>query len=163
MAPPPPIGLNPGAVFLLDCLWKTPANAHIVYSGTSDNGHSKEWTTSLQWTNCYPLPLIFTSEEGTTPSEQWTSPTCPLFGGSTVYIYTSVACRLSQRQLCKQLLVSASPLPRDGLQTSSLLPTASGLSTSAQYIQWNLQTRDNLGQIYSFVPCREVVPISEVK
>ena len=25
-----------------------------VYSGTSDNGHSEEWTTSLQWTNCSP-------------------------------------------------------------------------------------------------------------
>ena len=34
-------------------------------------------------------PYISTSEEGTT-SEQWTkysSPTCPLFGGSTVYIF----------------------------------------------------------------------------
>ena len=59
-----------------------------VYSGTSDNGHSEEWITSLQWTNCSPsayCPYISTSEEGTT-SEQWTkhsSQMCPLFGGST--------------------------------------------------------------------------------
>ena len=26
-----------------------------IYSGTSDNGHSEEWTTSLQWTTCSPL------------------------------------------------------------------------------------------------------------
>ena len=41
-----------------------------TYSGTSGNGHSEEWTTSLQWTNCSPLP-IYCSEEGAT-SEQWT-------------------------------------------------------------------------------------------
>ena len=29
-------------------------------------------------------------------------------------------------------------------------------------VQWNLRTRDSLG-LNSFVPCREVVPISEVK
>ena len=29
-----------------------------------------------------------------------------------------------------------------------------------RYIQWNLRTRDTWGQ--NFVPCREVVPISEV-
>ena len=32
-------------------------------SGTSDNGHSEQWTTSLQWTNCPPpayiLPIHF--------------------------------------------------------------------------------------------------------
>ena len=60
-----------------------------LYSGTSDNGHSEEWTTSLQWIHPLPIycPYISTSEEGTT-SEQWTkfaSPMCPLFGGSTVY------------------------------------------------------------------------------
>ena len=57
----------------------------FIYSGTSDNEHSEEWTTSLQRTNCSPpayiyCPCISTSEEGTT-SEQWTkrsSPTCPL-------------------------------------------------------------------------------------
>ena len=57
---------------------------------TLNNGHSVQWTTSLQWTNCFPLPIYYpyisTSVEGTT-FEQWTkclSPTCPLFGGSTV-------------------------------------------------------------------------------
>ena len=34
-----------------------------MVSGTSDNGHSEEWTTSLQWTNCslpaYILPIYF--------------------------------------------------------------------------------------------------------
>ena len=29
-----------------------------IYSGTSDNGHSEEWTTSLQWTNCPPPTYI---------------------------------------------------------------------------------------------------------
>ena len=28
-----------------------------LYSKTSDNGHSDKRTTSLQWTNCLPLPL----------------------------------------------------------------------------------------------------------
>ena len=28
------------------------ASVHYIYSGTSDNGHSDEWTTSLQWTHC---------------------------------------------------------------------------------------------------------------
>ena len=28
------------------------------YSGASDNGHSEEWTTSLQWTNCSPPAYI---------------------------------------------------------------------------------------------------------
>ena len=67
----------------------TPHN--YLYSGTSDSGHSEEWTTSLQWTTCVPpannCMHVRTSEEGTT-SEKWTkhsSPTCPLFGGSTVY------------------------------------------------------------------------------
>ena len=27
-------------------------------SGTSDNGHSEEWTTSLQWTHCSPTAYI---------------------------------------------------------------------------------------------------------
>ena len=27
-----------------------------VYSGTSDDGHSEEWTTSLKWTHC-SLPI----------------------------------------------------------------------------------------------------------
>ena len=36
------------------------------------------------------------------------------------------------------------------------------LRTCVQLIQRNLQTRDTLGA-NSFVPCREVVPISEVK
>ena len=73
----------------------------LQYSGTSDNGHSEKWTTSLQWTHCspcnghtvHPLPLncpyISTSEEGTT-SEHWTNclfPMCPLFGGSIVKVY----------------------------------------------------------------------------
>ena len=43
-----------------------------VYSGTSDDGHSEEWTTSQKWTHCsLPIycPFISTSEEGTT-SEQ---------------------------------------------------------------------------------------------
>ena len=68
-----------------------------VFSGTSDNGHSEEWTTSLQWTNYSPPAYILsihfsTSEEGTT-SEQWTkcsSPNCPLFGGSTVNTFYSL-------------------------------------------------------------------------
>ena len=43
-------------------------------SGTSDNGHSEEWTTSLQWTTYSPPPYTLsihfgTSEEGRT-SEQ---------------------------------------------------------------------------------------------
>ena len=68
-----------------------------------DTEEWKEWTTSLQWTHCSPLPIfcpyISASEEGTT-SEQWTkcsSPICPLFGGSTVsllvtqsYIFTKL-------------------------------------------------------------------------
>ena len=29
-----------------------------LYSGTSVNGHSEEWKTSLQWTNCLPLISI---------------------------------------------------------------------------------------------------------
>ena len=29
-----------------------------VYSGTSDNIHSEEWTTSLQWTHCSPPAYI---------------------------------------------------------------------------------------------------------
>ena len=46
----------------------------MYYSGTSDNGQSEEWTTSLQWTNCSPLlQYISTSKEGTT-SEQCSSP-----------------------------------------------------------------------------------------
>ena len=28
------------------------------YGGTSDNGHSEEWETSLQWTNCSPPAYI---------------------------------------------------------------------------------------------------------
>ena len=64
-------------------------HATLLYSGTSDDGHSEEWTNSLQWTNCFAphCPYISTSEERTT-SEQWTkfsSPMCPLFGGPTVY------------------------------------------------------------------------------
>ena len=55
-----------------------------LHSGTSDNGHSEEWTTSLPWENCSAPAYIFsTSEEGTT-SEQCSSPMCPLFRGSTV-------------------------------------------------------------------------------
>ena len=57
----------------------------LVYSGTSDSGHSEERTTSLQRTSCVPpannCMHVRTSEEGTT-SEKWTkhsSPTCPLF------------------------------------------------------------------------------------
>ena len=51
-------------------------------SGTSDNGHSEEWTTSLQWTHLfapclYYCPYISTSEEGTT-SEQWTKHSSPM-------------------------------------------------------------------------------------
>ena len=30
----------------------------LKYSGTSDNGHYEEWTTSLQWTNCSPPTYI---------------------------------------------------------------------------------------------------------
>ena len=26
----------------------------VMYSRTSDNGHSEEWTTSLQWSYCCP-------------------------------------------------------------------------------------------------------------
>ena len=48
-----------------------------VYSGTSDNGHSEEWTTSLQWTNCSPPVYIIVHSCST--------PTCPLFTDSTVY------------------------------------------------------------------------------
>ena len=33
------------------------ARHFALYSGTSDNGHSEEWTTSLQWTNC-SLPAL---------------------------------------------------------------------------------------------------------
>ena len=65
-------------------------------SGTSDNGDSEEWTTSLQWTNCSPpayiyiyYPYISTSEEGTT-FEQWTkhsSLTFPLFEGSIELVH----------------------------------------------------------------------------
>ena len=29
------------------------------YSGTSDNGHSEEWTTSMQWENCSLPPCLF--------------------------------------------------------------------------------------------------------
>ena len=62
-------------------LWTYTSN-----SGTSDSGHSEERTTSLQWTNCVPPANnwmhVRTSEEGTKHS----SPTCPLFGGSTVCI-----------------------------------------------------------------------------
>ena len=29
-----------------------------IYSGTSDNGHSEEWTTSLQWIHCSPPAYI---------------------------------------------------------------------------------------------------------
>ena len=32
--------------------------AYCNYSGTSDNGHSEEWTTSLQWTHCSPPAYI---------------------------------------------------------------------------------------------------------
>ena len=43
---------------------------NLKYSGTSDSGHSEEWTTSLQWTNCVPpannCMHVITSEEGTT-------------------------------------------------------------------------------------------------
>ena len=67
------------------------------YSGTSDNGHSEEWTTSLQWTNCSPpayiLSIHFYLRRRTT-SEQWTkcsSPKCPLFGGSTVEPFLSLS------------------------------------------------------------------------
>ena len=64
------------------------------YSGTSDNGHFEEWTTSLQWTNCFPSAYyISTPKEGTT-SEQWTkcsSPMHPLFGGSTVLCTCTVS------------------------------------------------------------------------
>ena len=30
----------------------------IIYSETSDNGHSEEWTNSLQWTNCSSPALL---------------------------------------------------------------------------------------------------------
>ena len=30
----------------------------FFYCGTSDNGHSEEWTTSLQWTSCSPPAFI---------------------------------------------------------------------------------------------------------
>ena len=62
----------------------------MLHSGTSDSGHSEERTTFVQWTNRVPpannCMHVRTSEEGTT-SEEWTkhsSPTRPLFGGSTV-------------------------------------------------------------------------------
>ena len=64
-----------------------PPSINCPYISTSDEG-----TTSKQWTNCLPpsinCPYISTSDEGTT-SEQWTkcsSPMCPLFGGSTVWL-----------------------------------------------------------------------------
>ena len=42
---------------------------YTVYIGTANNGHSEEWTISLQWT-VHPLPIcctyIYTSEERTT-------------------------------------------------------------------------------------------------
>ena len=62
----------------------------VVYSGTSDNGHSEKQTTSVEQTNCLPPTDSniqgITSEIGTT-SLQWTrglSPLCPLLRGSTV-------------------------------------------------------------------------------
>ena len=53
-------------------------------------------------------PYIPTSEEGTT-SEQWTkclSPTCPLFGGSTVY-----KCTQSAKQIIWSAMLQRNPTP----------------------------------------------------
>ena len=64
----------------------------IYYSGASDNGHSEEWTTSLQWTHCsHPLPIIVHTflppKKGQQQLAKCLSPMCPLFRGSTVYTF----------------------------------------------------------------------------
>ena len=94
------LGIHVKCTCICTCVWNyriyvsmhTCIYTLVLYSKTSDNGHSNKRTTSLQWTNCLPpsisCPYISTSDEGTT-SEQWTkcsSPPCPLFGGSTVYL-----------------------------------------------------------------------------
>ena len=66
--------------------WHTPIN-----SRTSQSGHSKKWTHSLQWTKFQsridenPIPIIkLATSEKRTPSEERiraTVPKCPLFGG----------------------------------------------------------------------------------
>ena len=63
----------------------------MCISGTSDNGHSKEWTTSLQEQTVFPLLNIVHTflppKKVYTASEKWTkhsSPKCPSFRGSTV-------------------------------------------------------------------------------
>ena len=35
------------------------AERDMQYSGTSDNGHSEEWTTFLQWTHCVPPTYVY--------------------------------------------------------------------------------------------------------
>ena len=54
---------------------------------TSDNGHSEEWTTSLQWINCVPPgPYISTSKEGATfkKLEKMLVPNVSIIQSSTV-------------------------------------------------------------------------------
>ena len=52
-----------------------------------NNGHSEEWTTSLQWTNCSPPAYILSIHFYLRRRDQCAkclSPMCPFFGGSTV-------------------------------------------------------------------------------
>ena len=41
-------------VFSTNYFGNTEGHAKYSYSGTSDNGHSEKWTTSIEWTNCLP-------------------------------------------------------------------------------------------------------------
>ena len=70
----------------------------LLYCGTSDNGHSEEWTISLQWTNCSP-PAYIIAHKFLPPKKKGqplkngqnarpSSPMCS-FGGSTVYAHAS--------------------------------------------------------------------------
>ena len=50
---------------VLECsLLEVPHCVTYVYSGTSDNGHSEEWTTSLQWTHCYIVHTFLPPNKG---------------------------------------------------------------------------------------------------
>ena len=49
---------------------------------------------------------------------------------------------------------------RFGISVGAIYELQVLLGSKASLVQWNLQTRDTLG---GFVPCREVVPISEEK
>ena len=70
------------------------ANTDTDYSGTSDKGPSEIGTTSLQGHllrhHANTLVYYFTSVIGTTALQgtKLLVPKCPLFGGSTVFIYT---------------------------------------------------------------------------